>query len=59
MPYKIVKVRNKECYKVVNINNGYEHSKCTTREKAQKQVNLLHRYEKTPAGMIRPSVLKK
>jgi len=43
--YAIRKVRNKECYKVININTGTIHSKCTTRVKAQSQVKLLNAIE--------------
>ena len=39
--YAIRKVRNKECYKVVNITTGTVHSKCTSRKKAESQVKLL------------------
>ena len=47
MPWKIKKVRNKSCYAVVNIETGEIRAKCTTKEKAQKQLNLLERaYEK-------------
>ena len=34
MPYKIQKVRNKNCYKVIAIKSGKLMSKCTTKEKA-------------------------
>ncbi len=42
MPYIIRKVRNMECYAVKNIENGKIHSKCTTLEKAKKQLRLLN-----------------
>ena len=42
MPYLIRKVRNKECYEVINANTRHIHSKCTTREKAKFQLRLLY-----------------
>ena len=42
MPYKIQKVRNKNCYKVIAIKSGKLMSKCTTKEKAKKQVKYLY-----------------
>jgi hypothetical protein len=42
MPYAIRKVRNIECYTVKNIESGKIHSKCTTLEKAKKQLKLLN-----------------
>jgi len=45
MPYTIVKVRDKECYKVINKITGRVHSQCATRENAVKQVKLLHTLE--------------
>lgn len=44
MPYKIRKVRNQNCFAVV-AQDGTKKSKCTTREKAQKQINLLNAVE--------------
>ena len=41
MPWKVFKVRNKNCYEVRNIQNGYVHAKCTTKEKAEAQLRLL------------------
>lgn len=45
MPFIIRKVRNKNCYEVKNKLTGVVHSKCTTKEKAVKQVRLLHLIE--------------
>ena len=42
MPYKIQKVRLKNCWKVVNANTGVVHTKCGTLENAKKQVRLLN-----------------
>jgi len=42
MPYKISKVRNKKCYKVVAIKTGRIVAKCTTKTKAEKQVKYLY-----------------
>lgn len=43
MPYKILKVRNKNCYKVVNKDTGHIHARCTTKDKAERQKRLLDR----------------
>lgn len=37
MPYTIRKVRNKDCYKVVNKINDKIYAKCSTLENAKKQ----------------------
>ncbi len=45
MPYKIEKVRNRDCYKVVTSagpHKGRIHSVCTSKDKAEKQVRLLN-----------------
>ena len=42
MPYIIRKVNNKNCYSVKNKITGFKHSKCTTLNKAKRQVRLLH-----------------
>lgn len=42
MPYLIQKVRNKNCFKVINKETGRILARCTTREKAEKQIRLLH-----------------
>ena len=41
MPYKTRKVRGKNCYKVYKPTDGKVFSKCTTKEKAKKQLRLL------------------
>jgi len=41
MPYEIIKASPK-CYEVINIQTGRVHSRCTTLEKAKKQVHLLY-----------------
>ena len=41
MPAKIVKLRNKNRYKVVD-NKGHIHAKNTTKAKAESQVRLLN-----------------
>lgn len=41
MPYKILKIRNTNKYKVVNIDTGKIMSKHATKENAIKQVRLL------------------
>ena len=42
MPYTVRKVRNQSCYKVYNKNTKKVHSKCTSKEKALKQIRLLN-----------------
>lgn len=46
MPYKIQKIPNKNLYKVINIKTGFQHSKGTTKTKAEKQKRLLEMFEK-------------
>lgn len=45
MPYVIRKIRNKELYSVKNLLTGVVHSYGTTKNKALKQVKLLHMKE--------------
>ena len=45
MPYSYRKVRNKNCFKVFNKKTKKVYSKCTTRDKAQKQIRLLQAIE--------------
>lgn len=45
MPYKVRKVRNKDCYKVKNVETGQVMAECTTREKAYAQVRLLEQID--------------
>ena len=42
MPYNIRKVSGKNCYKVVNKDNGRIHAKCTSLKKAKSQLRLLY-----------------
>jgi len=46
MPYKISKVKNKKCYKVIVIKSGKVLSKCSTLKNAKAQVRLLHSKER-------------
>jgi len=41
MPYSTRKVRGKSCYKVYNRKSRKVFSKCTTKENAKKQMQLL------------------
>ena len=52
MPYKIRKVRNKNCYSVKNLHTNKRVAKCTTLKKAKAQLRLLYAldYEKARAG---------
>jgi len=45
MPYTIRKVRNKNCYSVKTTKSKRVLAKCTTKEKAKKQVRLLRAME--------------
>lgn len=45
MPNIMRKIRNKNLYKVYNVDTGRIHSKGTTYENAEKQLNLLNRIE--------------
>jgi len=45
MPYTIRKVSNKNCYKVMNKKTKRVFAKCTTKEKANKQLRLLNAIE--------------
>jgi hypothetical protein len=42
MPYTMRKVRRKPCFKVYNQKTKRVYSKCTSKEKAQKQIKLLN-----------------
>ena len=42
MPYSIRKVNKKNCFKVYNKKTKKVHAKCTSREKALKQIRLLN-----------------
>ena len=46
MPIKIIKIKNKNLYKVVNTQTGFQHSKGTTKDKAESQKRLLDMFEK-------------
>ena len=45
MPYSYLKVRNKNCFKVFNKKTKKVYSKCTTRDKAKRQIRLLKAIE--------------
>lgn len=46
MPYKAIKLRNQNLYKVVNTKTGKVHSQGTTKDKAKAQVRLLETIER-------------
>lgn len=48
MPYSIRKVPNKNCYSVKNRKSGIYRSKCTSKNKAKKQIRLLSALEFNP-----------
>jgi len=45
MPYTIRKIPKKNCYKVMNRKSKRVFAKCTTKEKAKKQLRLLNAIE--------------
>lgn len=45
MPYRIRKVRNRNCYRVKNARTGKIHAQCTSRKKAEAQKRLLEDIE--------------
>ena len=45
MPYKTLKVRGKNCYKVINNKSKKVFSKCTTKKNAIAQLRLLRAIE--------------
>jgi len=52
MPYKMIKIRNKDLYKVINTETGEVHSKGSTKENAKKQIRLLYMLDKEKGGFI-------
>ncbi len=42
MPYKIRKVSRKDCYRMYNSKTKRVHAKCTSKEKAKRQMRLLN-----------------
>lgn len=48
MPYKIRKVTKKNCYSVYNPKTRKKYAKCTTKQKAQKQIRFLNAYKYNP-----------
>jgi len=54
MPYKIRKIRNKDCYSVKNSISGKIHSKCATLKNAKAQKRLLDSLE-SRGGSVRRS----
>lgn len=43
MPYKVRKVRNQDCYKTYNTETKRVFAKCTTKEKALRQLATIRR----------------
>lgn len=48
MPYVIRKVTKKNCYSVYNSKTRKKYAKCTTKQKAQKQIRFLNAYKYNP-----------
>lgn len=53
MPYTIRKVPNKKCYRVTNKQTKKVLAKCTTMEKAKKQLRLLNAIDNNPNFVLR------
>lgn len=53
MPYATRKVRNRRCFKVYNRNTKRVFSKCTSKTKAKKQINLLRAVENNKSFKLR------
>ena len=47
MPYKLIKVKGKNLYKVINEISGKLHSKASTKENAEKQIRLMEFLDNT------------
>jgi hypothetical protein len=56
MPYTIRKLAKKNCYKVMNKKTKRVFAKCTTKEKAKKQLRLLNAIEYNPNFVSRGRV---
>lgn len=61
MPYAVRKMPNRNCYKVYNKNTKKVFSKCTSIEKAQKQLRLLRGINNNPKfrSKLKRSTMKK
>ena len=55
MPYTIRKVPNKRCYRVTNKQTKKVLAKCTTMEKAKKQIRLLNAIDHNPNFQMKSS----
>ena len=47
MPYKLIKVKGKNLYKVINELTGKIHSKESTRSDAEKQIRIMQFFDNT------------
>ena len=52
MPYTIRKIKNKKCYTVKNSKTKRVYSKCTTKQKAIKQLRLLRAIDNNPNFVV-------
>lgn len=59
MPYKIVKNRCKNTFRVINSKTKKIKAKSTTLKKAKKQIRLLYLLEKNPTFKIKTKKLRK
>lgn len=53
MPYATRKVRNRRCFKVYNRNTKRVFSKCTSKLKARRQMNLLRAIKNNKSFRLR------
>ncbi len=53
MPYATRKVPNRKCYKVYNRRTKRVFAKCTSKNKAKKQIKLLHAIENNKSFKLR------
>lgn len=58
MPYQTRKVRGKKCYRVYNKKTKKVFAKCTTKEKASKQLRLLRAIENNKNFVANSSIKK-
>ena len=48
MPYQTRKVKNRNCYKVINTETRKVYSKCSSKKNVEKQLRLLRAIEYNP-----------
>jgi len=58
MPYKVRKLTKKNCYKMYNAETKRVYAKCTTKEKAKKQLRLLNAIKYNKSFKLRRTMKK-